>query len=134
MPQEERRRAKRFHEENVAEIFFISEDGESKPDSSQAYTENISIDGAKLVCGMYFSVSTRLKLSLKLSHSKQDVLLWTTVKWIKEREKDGKYEMGVEFVHDAKTIAVFMKHLYGKKKISPAERGKRLSEKRIEVT
>jgi hypothetical protein len=133
MPQKERRRTKRFHEENVAEIFIFSKNEVSENNPSIAYTENICVDGAKVVCGAYFPVSSKLKISLKLSRSKQTIHLWATVIWTKERNGEDKHEMGLEFVHDAKTIAVLLKHLYGKNRFAYPEKEEPHLVKRIEV-
>jgi hypothetical protein len=57
--------------------------------------------------------------------------------WIKDGNDEGIYEMGVEFLHDSKTMASLIKHVYGRRKASYTgkgpKRGKRHSVRKIEV-
>ena len=115
------RKTKRFLEKNKAVINFSLKEDALKQGSNMAMTWDLSLDGARLFTYKYFPVDTKLILSMDLAKSSQMVKLWAQVKWVKELNNVGEFELGVEFIHSLETIPNLMKHLYGHIPAPPKE-------------
>ena len=109
----ERRKTQRFQEINKAIIKFSIENNQTSRDSKSALTQDLSIDGAKLVSNKSFPIYTRLIISLELPKSKQTAKLRARVVWEHSSKKKGIYEIGVEFIYSHETSPIFFQHLYG---------------------
>lgn len=116
----EKRKDKRFKEENKI-IIELCEKGSSGDEKAViALTKDISIGGTRILADKHYPVGTDVKLILTLSRSKQTINIRANVKWVKDLYDGSLFEMGVEFEHDMyDTILCFMKHLYGNEKSSP---------------
>jgi c-di-GMP-binding flagellar brake protein YcgR len=113
--QRDRRRDKRFDEENKVVIECKNYVEPDQVNSVLAFTKDISIGGCRILTDIFFPVDSQMKITLTLSRSRQIVKLSAHVKWIKSVYDGDLFEMGVEFVHDTpQTIANLFKHLYGK--------------------
>ena len=119
---DERRKTKRFVEKNKAVINFTIEKQAVKRKPHQAWTKDISIDGAKLIAPKSFPFDARLIISLELPKSKQLVKLWARVVWAKESKEKGKHEIGVEFIHSLETMPNLFQHFYGHESGQPKKR------------
>ncbi len=109
----EKRKTKRFQEKNKAVISFSIKEVSKRKNSKSAWTQNLSIDGAKLLTNKSLSFDTNLIISLELPKSKQTVKLRARVVWGHSLKKKGLHEIGVKFIHTQETLPVFFKHLYG---------------------
>ena len=79
-----------------------------------AYTVDISLDGARIFSQEYFDVGTIIRLKVELARSKQSITLDAEVKWLALREEENLFELGVEFQPEvSQTILALIGHLYG---------------------
>jgi len=118
----ERRREKRFEEENRVIIEFVpdSEDSGNKK-RTFALIQNMSIGGARILIDKFFPVDTVFRMTLTLSKSKQIVKLDGKVKWVRSHCDEDFFEIGVEFMHKiSRTVLALIRHLYGKENGIPS--------------
>lgn len=132
MKMEEKRKEKRFEEENRVLIELASIDkvtGLKK--KLNAFTRDISVGGAKVMTDTYFPVDTEFEITLYLSTSRQLIKMRGKVKWISRFQDEELYEIGVEFEHRiSKTILAMMLHIYDEQKgISTKKRNSSLEKK-----
>lgn len=112
---DERRKEKRYKEENKVVIEFNFEGSEDKPKSIFAFTQDISIGGARILTDRNIPVGSDVKLTISLDRSKQSVVTWANVRWSKSLYDGSLFEIGVKFQHDfPKSIVNLIKHFYGK--------------------
>jgi len=115
----EKRKDKRFKEENKIIIELCDKDSSDNEKTVIALTKDISIGGTRILADKHYPVGTDVKLILTLSRSKQTINIRANVKWVKDLYDGTLFEMGIEFKHDMHdTILCFMKHLYGNEKSS----------------
>ena len=109
-----KRREKRFRQWNKARI-RTAEAGRTTFDSEEgnAFTYDLSLGGARIHAEKGYPVGTVIQVQIELSRTGQSVLIEGEVKWIKENEAEGHWEMGVEFLHRLpRTLMSLMKNLY----------------------
>ncbi len=97
---DEKRKAKRLHEESEITITIISLGG--KPTKEKViynYSKDISASGARIHANIFLPVDTILKMDIKLKNLQQMITAMGKVKWIKIVCDDESYDAGVEFVH-----------------------------------
>jgi c-di-GMP-binding flagellar brake protein YcgR len=112
---EEKRNVKRFDEEIDGFISFKDPDDPSSLKSLSIKTVDVSLHGVKTVVSQSLPAGSNLKITLNLKRLKQVVKIEARVAWLKEREGENSYEMGIEFLHDTKTIENMHKYLYGER-------------------
>jgi len=122
------RREKRIEEENKVVIEWANYQNPKRNNAIYAFTQDLSIGGAKILTDINFPVDTIFIITLTLSRSRQIITLAARVKWVKPVYDGDLYEVGLEFIHELpQTIAGLFKHLFGKD-LRPS-----LAEKLLEV-
>jgi len=112
---DEKRKEKRYKEENKVVIEFTVDGTEHTTKAIFAFTQDISIGGAKILTDQNIPVGTDIKLSIALDRSKQSIVTWANVRWSKSLYEGTLFEIGVKFQHDfPKSIVSLIKHFYGK--------------------
>ena len=80
-----------------------------------AFTQDLSIDGAKILTDINFPVDTIFDITLTLSRSMQIITLAAHVRWVKPVYDEDLFHVGLEFIHERpQTISSLIRHLYGK--------------------
>jgi hypothetical protein len=110
---EDKRNAQRFVEEIDGSISFHDKNDPSISRSVSMKVIDISLHGVRITTSQYLPVYSNLKIALNLTRSNQVLKIDARIAWVKKREDEDSYEMGVEFFHDIKTIENLHKHLYG---------------------
>ncbi|MBN1224668.1 MAG: PilZ domain-containing protein [Candidatus Aminicenantes bacterium] len=110
-----RRRDKRFQEENKVVLHFLHQSHDSVPGMMiNALTKDISLGGAKILTTKPLPVDSVLRIQIDLSRTDLGIKLDGRVKWIKPSDGGNRYEIGVEFLHNiSKTLLALIRHLYG---------------------
>jgi hypothetical protein len=121
----ERRRDKRVKEENRVVIEVSPAGGQGDALTTNAFTKDISLTGARIWTDRLFPLHSKLILTLYLSRSRQVVRVRGTVKWEKECD-DGLYEIGVHFQQGIPDVLMaLINHLYGREEGIPTEVNRR---------
>jgi len=127
---DEKRKEKRYKEENKVVIECTCDEKEAAPKAIFAFTQDISIGGARILTDQNIPVGSNIKLSISLDRSKQSIVTWANVRWSNSLYEGTLFEIGVKFQHDfPKSIVSLIKHFYGKG-IPPVLEGK---DKEIDV-
>lgn len=108
------RKEKRIEERNTVVIRSASNgNGPATSLSVNAYTYDLSLGGTRLFTDTPFAVGTIIRIVIELARTCQSIQLDGEVKWARENEAEGVYEVGVEFLHDiSQTILTLIRHLY----------------------
>jgi Tfp pilus assembly protein PilZ len=108
------RKDKRIEERNTVVIrSFGTGNGPAASPGVNAYTYDLSLGGTRLVTGQPFAVGTVIRIVIELARTCQSIQVDGEVKWARENQADGVYEIGVEFLHDiSQTILTLIRHLY----------------------
>ena len=108
------RKEKRIEERNTVVIrSFSNGNGPTSRLSANAYTYDLSLGGTRLFTDRPFAVGTVIRIVIELARTCQSIQVDGEVKWAKEDQADGVYELGVEFLHDiSQTILTLIRHLY----------------------
>jgi c-di-GMP-binding flagellar brake protein YcgR len=97
----DKRREKRIIERDAV---FIKSADEHKDTTYgvgiTAYTYDLSLGGARIFSEKFFAVGTVIRIVIELARTNQSVQIDGEVKWARERDDEGLYEMGVEFLHN----------------------------------
>jgi hypothetical protein len=109
------RRHKRVNEENRVIIEFVTDGvNDDEIEEIHAFTQDISIGGARVLTDKFFPAGTVFKITVFLGRSRQIVQVDGEVKWVKSLVDDGLFAIGVEFLHDLpKSVVPLIGHLYG---------------------
>lgn len=91
----ERRTRKRFAGRH--EALISSAANELRGLGIPAYTFDLSTGSARLVAAKSFSVGAAVSILIDLSKSNTPLMLQGEVKWLKARQGENAYEIGVEF-------------------------------------
>jgi hypothetical protein len=95
----EKRKARRFKQWNKALIRSASGEREFFDSAGiNAYTVDISLQGAKIQSEVSFPIGTVVRIQIDLSRSKETISVEGEVKWIARNTRDGYYEFGLEFL------------------------------------
>ena len=79
-----------------------------------AFTNDLSLGGARLHAKESLEVGTIVRLRIELVRSQEILCVHGRIKWVKKSNTEGVYVMGVEFQHStAQTIMCLMKDLHG---------------------
>ena len=109
------RKEKRIEEKNVVVIRSAgSPKGPYANVGADAYTYDLSLGGTRLFTQKPFPVGTVIRIVIELSKTCQSIQVEGEVKWVRQNEADGGYDIGVEFLHHiSQTILTLIRHLYG---------------------
>ncbi|MCJ7581709.1 MAG: PilZ domain-containing protein [Candidatus Aminicenantes bacterium] len=109
------RRELRFNEENKVVIEWLQHKDLRHSNKILAFTQDLSIGGAKILTDINFPVDTIFMINLTLSRSRQNVRVAANVRWATPFIDGDLYEVGLEFIHDCPdTVSCLLRHLYGK--------------------
>jgi c-di-GMP-binding flagellar brake protein YcgR len=79
-----------------------------------AHTYDLSTGGARIITSKSFAVGSTIRIKVNLAGTDQFVNLDGEVKWLRSREDEGSFEIGVEFLHlTSHDILTLLRHLYG---------------------
>ncbi|MCX6570697.1 MAG: PilZ domain-containing protein [Candidatus Aminicenantes bacterium] len=79
-----------------------------------AYTYDVSTGGARLITSKCYAVGTAVRIRIDLARTKESVTLDGEIKWLKAKEGEDLYELGVGFRNlKSHTILALLRHLYG---------------------
>ncbi len=80
-----------------------------------AHTYDLSTGGARIITSKSYAVGTVIRVRLNLAETDQFVNLDGEVKWLKPRENEDLYEIGVEFQRlTSQAVLTLIRHLYGR--------------------
>lgn len=86
-----------------------------------AHTYDLSTGGARIVTSKSFAVGSVMRVRIDLNGADRFVNLDGKVKWLKTREDEGLFEIGVEFLHlTSQDVLALLRHLYGQKEGIPS--------------
>ena len=109
------RRELRFDEENKVVIEWAQHKDPRHSNKILAFTQDLSIGGAKILTDINFPVDTIFMINLTLSRSRQNVRVAAKVRWATPFIDGDLYEVGLELIHDfSDTVSCLMRHLFGK--------------------
>jgi hypothetical protein len=102
-------------EENRVIIEYVTDGmNDDEREEIHAFTQDISLGGARVLTDKLFPVGTVFKITVFLGRSRQNFQVDGEVKWVKRYVEDGLFAIGVEFLHDLpKSIVPLIGHLYG---------------------
>jgi c-di-GMP-binding flagellar brake protein YcgR len=114
----QRRRDRRIKQWNKANIRALAEKPSSAGlEEAEAFTYDLSLGGARIHSREHFKAGTSVRLRMELIRSRETVVIDGVIKWARQSEADGVYEMGVEFKHSSQqTILSLMKNLHDNRK------------------
>jgi len=110
----EMRKDKRIQERNTVLIKSAGNgNGTTSAVGSNAYTYDLSLSGTRLFTETHFAPGTVIRIIIELARTCQRIQVDGEVKWVRKRDDEGVYEMGVEFLHHiSQTILTLIRHLY----------------------
>jgi len=95
----EKRRVKRYKEDNDVAITIVSEKGENAKEKVVcSQSKDISLLGTKIQINYFLPVNSLLKLDFSLKDLYSKISAVGQVRWIKALFENKSYEAGVEFV------------------------------------
>jgi hypothetical protein len=109
------RRHKRITEENRVTIELVTDGiNDNKGEEIHAFTQDISLGGARILTDRFFPVGTVFKITVFLGRTKKKFQVDGEVRWAKSFLDDGLFSIGLEFLHNVpKSILPLIEHLYG---------------------
>lgn len=109
----ERRKRNRFVERN--EVMIRTAVDRYQGPGIAAHTYDLSTGGARIVTAKGYPVGVMIKIRLNLAASSEVVNLDGQVKWMRRREHEDLYEIGVEFERlTSHAVLTLIRHLYGR--------------------
>jgi Tfp pilus assembly protein PilZ len=115
----ERRSRNRFVGEN--DVLIRTSMNKYQGAGIAAHTYDLSTGGARIITSKSFAVGSVIRVKVNLAGTDQYVNLDGEVKWLKSREDDGMFEIGVEFLHlTSHDILTLLRHLYGQNEGIPS--------------
>jgi c-di-GMP-binding flagellar brake protein YcgR len=115
----ERRKRHRFIERNEVRI-RTAVDKYQGPGIA-AHTFDLSTGGARIVTSKSYPVGTAIRIRLSLSGTDHSIDLDGTVRWLRQKDNETVYEIGVEFERmTSQAVLVLIRHLYGRNEGIPS--------------
>jgi c-di-GMP-binding flagellar brake protein YcgR len=115
----DRRKRSRFVERN--EVLLRTSMNKYQGTGIPAYTYDISTGGARIITSKCCAVGTSVRIRIALARTNQSVTLDGDVKWLKTKEEENLFELGVEFRKlNSHTFLTLLKHLYGQNAAIPS--------------
>lgn len=112
----ERRKEKRINEENRVRIELSGTAPGEESRAVNAFTQDISLGGARMITDTGIEVGSEFKMIITLSRTKNIIKLRAVVRWVRPVDT-GIYELGIEFLHGVPaSVLTLINHLYGKEK------------------
>ena len=109
----ERRKRNRFVERNG--VLVRTSVDKYQGAGIAAHTYDLSTGGARIITAKSYAVGTVIRVRLDLAGTDQFVNLDGEVKWVRPRENEDLYEMGVEFQRlTSQAVLTLIRHLYGR--------------------
>lgn len=110
------RKDKRFVERDGTLIKDMCQDPwDSGKRGINAYTHDISVSGARISSRQDFPVGYVVRIVIDLGGADPALEVDGEVVWTRKSEKSGRFDVGVEFLHNlSDTILLLIKHFYGK--------------------
>src|SRR5512137_1419920 len=109
----ERRKRNRFIERN--EVLLRTSVDKYQGPGIAAHTYDLSTGGARIVTSKSYPVGTFIKIRLNLAGSDESINLDGEVKWLKPKDNEETYEIGVEFERlTSQAVLALIRHLYGR--------------------
>jgi c-di-GMP-binding flagellar brake protein YcgR len=114
----QRRRDKRIKQWNKASIRALAGTPQHAAlMEAEAFTYDLSLGGARVHSRQLFKAGTPIRLRMELIRSGETVAIEGEVRWARQCEADGVYEMGIAFKHSSQqTILSLMKNLHDNKR------------------
>jgi Tfp pilus assembly protein PilZ len=115
----ERRKRNRFVERN--EVLLRTVVDKYQGAGIAAHTFDLSTGGARIVTSKSYAVGSSIRIRLSLGGSDQSVNLDGEVRWLRSRDDEDLYEIGVEFQKlTSHAVLVLIRHLYGRNEGIPS--------------
>jgi len=115
----ERRKRHRFVERN--DVLIRTAVDRYQGPGIAAHTYDLSTGGARIVTAKGYPVGVLVKIRLHLSGSAETVQLDGEVKWMRRRDHEDLYEIGIEFERlTSHSVLALIRHLYGKNEGIPS--------------
>jgi Tfp pilus assembly protein PilZ len=113
----EKRKYKRFTELDD----MIIMDNRAADGLTSAYTQNISISGARIICQEEFPLGNNIGIIANLKRANQSLRVDGKIIWVRKGRNGTHFHMGVEFLHKfPDTVLALIKQLYGKNVAIPS--------------
>jgi Tfp pilus assembly protein PilZ len=107
-----RRRRSRFVERN--EVLIRTSLNMYQGTGTPAHTFDISTGGTRIIASKCFAVGTAVRIRIDLAKTNESVTLDGEIKWLKAKEGEDLYEIGIGFKNlKSDTILALLRHLYG---------------------
>lgn len=115
----ERRKRNRFVERN--DVLVRTAIDRYHGPGIAAHTYDLSTGGARIVTSKAYPVGTAVRIRLELAATGETVNLEAIVRWLREKDGDELYEVGVEFERlTSQTVLTLIRHLYGRNEGIPS--------------
>ena len=109
----ERRKRNRFVERN--DVLIRTSVDKYQGAGVAAHTYDLSTGGARIITSKSYPVGSVIRIRLTLAETDQYVNLDGEVRWLKTRENEDLFEIGVEFQRlTSQAVLTLIRHLYGR--------------------
>ena len=109
----ERRKRNRFVERN--EVLLRTVVDKYQGPGIAAHTYDLSTGGARIVTSKSYPVGSVIRVRLNLAGSDQVVNLDGEVRWLRQKDNEDAYEIGIEFERlTSQSVLALIRHLYGR--------------------
>ena len=109
---ENRRKRSRFIEKN--EVIIRTSLNRFQGTGIKGFTYDLSTGGTRILTKKPYPVGTRVRVRIDLARTHQVVVVDGEVTWLKAREGDDLFQIGVCFRDmSSHTVLTLIKHLYG---------------------
>jgi c-di-GMP-binding flagellar brake protein YcgR len=109
----ERRKRNRFVERN--EVLLRTVVDKYQGPGIAAHTYDLSTGGARIVTSKSYPVGSIIRVRLNLAGSDQVVNLDGEVRWLRQKDNEDAYEIGIEFERlTSQAVLALIRHLYGR--------------------
>ena len=83
------------------------------PRGINAYTEDLSLGGARIYTKEFYDIGSAIKVQIELSDSQEMIVLEGVVRWLTAREGGEWFDLGIEFHHRiSNSVLCLIKHLF----------------------
>jgi len=109
----ERRKRNRFVERN--EVLLRTVVDKYQGAGIAAHTYDLSTGGARIVTSKSYPVGSVIRVRLNLAGSDQVVNLDGEVRWLRQKDNEDAYEIGIEFERlTSQAVLALIRHLYSR--------------------
>jgi Tfp pilus assembly protein PilZ len=115
----ERRKRNRFIERN--DVLLRTAADKYQGPGIAAHTFDLSTGGARIITSKSYPIGTVIRIRLSLAGTDQFINLDGEVKWLKPKENEDLFEIGVEFQRlTSQAVLTLIRHLYGRNEGIPS--------------